>query len=146
MLRLELGPEVLDLDDHDNGIIVAVVDTGWPEAREEVYPLPDRDGVADYTRLMGQRVVSLTGTVAVTRTSGGRQRILDRLRRFCVPNVRPTLIIGLNQEQPRRITLRADQHSAPIIRPDSAAFACTWRSTDPRLYDLEVGRPSCSRL
>ena len=140
MLRLELGTERLDLDDHDNGIIVAVVDPGWPETREEVYALPDRDGVADYTRFMGQRVISLTGTVDETPTSGTRQQILDRLRRYCVPNVRPTLIVGLNDEAPRRIVLRADQHSAPISRPGSAAFACTWRSADPRFYDLEASR------
>ena len=54
-----------------------------------------------------------------------------------MPSVRPTLIVGLNDEDPRRITLRADQHSAPFSRPGSAAFACTWRSADPRFYALE---------
>ena len=137
MLRLELaGVEPLDLDDYENGLIVAQVDTGWPEVREVVDPLPDRDGVADSTRLMGQRVVSLTGT-AVATNGRSRQEVLDRLRRFCVPNVRPTLTVASPGEQPRRITLRGDQHSAPFVHPEGAAFAVSWRSADPRFYALD---------
>jgi hypothetical protein len=137
MLLLEMpGALPLDLDDYDNGLIVSQVDTGWPEVRDEVYPLPDRDGVADYTRLMGQRIVSLTG-VAIETKGRTRQQVLDRLRRFCVPNVRPTLTIASKGEQPRKITLRADAHSAPFLHPAGAHFTVAWASADPRFYELE---------
>lgn len=133
MLLLELPNVSLDLDDLNNGLYVDTVDTGWPEVRDEVYVLPDQDGVADYTKFMGQRVVSLTGTAVET---GGltRGQVLDRLRRFCVPNIRPTLTVAAKGEDPRKITLRSDAHSAPMMRPGSAKFAVAWRSVDPRFY------------
>lgn len=137
-LTLELDDDALELE-LENGIAAVVLDTGWPEVRAVTTPLPDRDGVADYTRYMGQRVVTITGEIVENETAR-RQAILDRIARYCTPGVRPTLVVALEDDQPRSIVLRAEAFSAPLTNLSGGrfAFSASWRSAnDPRFYALE---------
>lgn len=137
-LTLELDDDRLELE-LVNGIAAVVLDTGWPEVRDSVIALPDRDGVADYSRFMAQRVVTISGEI-IPNEQNGRQSILDRLARYCVPGVRPRLVVALAGDQPRAIVLRADAFSAPLehLSTGRISFAASWRSAnDPRFYALD---------
>jgi hypothetical protein len=132
-LTLGLGLEV-ELEDLAAGYGCAELNLGWPEARDEVYPLPDRDGVADYTRLMGARTIT-----AHLTAWGGRRGIDDIARRFApfiVPSARPVLHVILDDNVERVIALRASAFSAPITGPYHREITLGWTAPDPRFYDL----------
>jgi len=135
VLLLRLGTDTLDLSDYEhNGVYVAKVDIGAPSVREVAYDLPDRDGTLDMTSFVGGRLITLSGQIIASAAAGTRQQIMDRLTRYCRPNIRPTLTIALNDDVPRTITLRGDQCAAPIERPGRCPFAASWKAPDPRFY------------
>ena len=133
---LTLAGNELDLEDIDAGYGCSELNLGWPEAREETYPLPDRDGIADYTRLMGARVI----TAHITAWGEGRtiDDITRRFAPFVVPAARPQLHVVLdtpdNTYAERVIGLRASAFSAPIMGPYHREITLGWAAPDPRLY------------
>lgn len=131
--RLETadGTTVLELGDA-TGIYVAQLDLGFPTIRAVTQPRPDADGELDQTTHIGARGVTLSGTIVPpTGSTDTRQQILDRLLAFLNPAIRPYLVYQLEPDgDARRIRLRADQHTAPIVRPHSAGFSVSWRGPD----------------
>lgn len=144
--------------ERDEGIIVSELDIGFPAIRGVVEERPEADGEVDETAYIGARAVVLSGTIAgvpaistrtyrqlsyfgiyvapvpeeiVTTPAISRQTVMDRLRAFLRPDVRPYLIYRLEADgSERRIRLRADQHSTPIVRPGSAEFSVAFRGPD----------------
>lgn len=126
-LRLEAdGLDPFDLDDA-NGFDVASVDLGFPSIRATTAPRALADGEDDRTTYYGARAVVLSGTVVPSSTLT-RQEVLDRLRAFLNPRLRPILYFTLESTgAERRIILRGDASSAPIERPGSAKVTVGWK-------------------
>lgn len=114
----------------NTGIYVATLDLGFPTIRRVTQPRPDANGELDTTKHHGAKAVTITGTVVATLTET-RQEILDRLRAYMRPDLRPYLVFQLEPDGPiRRVRLSSDSHAAPIVRPNSSAFAASWRGPD----------------
>ncbi|HSS11143.1 MAG TPA: hypothetical protein VLL25_14750 [Acidimicrobiales bacterium] len=138
-LRLELGDDMIDLmDEAASGLIVTDINLGGPAVREVTAALPTRDGNYDTTRLLGPRVVTITGN-AVASALGSRQKALDNLARYCIAATRPRLVYTLSDDTaPRAVTLRASAWSAPYTIPDRSEVAVSWVAPDPVIYSLEI--------
>lgn len=129
-LRLEAD----GLDDFpltiDEGFSVDKVDLGFPEIRDVVIPNTGADGEDDQTEFIGARAVVLAGSIVPTDELA-RQEVLDRLRAFLNPRLRPYLVYELDDGTgERRIRLRGDAHSAPITTPGFAKVVVGWRGPD----------------
>lgn len=98
-----------------DGIALSQLDLGFPAIRAVTYPRADGDGEDDETAYHGARVVS----VALTMFRGGSAAavMVDRLRAFCGPKMRPRLVYRLNGQDERQATLRVTQQSAPVGLP-----------------------------
>lgn len=129
-LRLEAdGLATFPLEDSE-GFDVEQVDLGFPTIRAVTDSHANTDGETDLTAYIGARAVVLSGVIVPTETAT-RQEVLDRLRAFLNPKLRPYLVYVLDDGVPeRRIRLRADQHSAPIERPGFAQVTVGWRGPD----------------
>lgn len=139
VLTLTLGGYTLDLMDADNGFLIGEVDLGYPNVREDISPIPDRDGAWDDTLWFGQRVVSIRGTMMAGTPAGSRSRVYDSLAPFLVPAVRPVLTVAIDADvAPRTITLRASQLSAPANEIMASDFQAQWVSADPALYSAQA--------
>lgn len=137
-LRLELDGDMVDLmDEAASGLVVTDINLGGPAVREVTAALPTRDGNYDTTRLIGPRVVTITGN-AVRSALGSRQKALDNLARYCIARLRPRLIYTLEEDTaPRAVTLRASAWSAPYTIPDRTEFSVSWVAPDPVIYGLD---------
>lgn len=124
--RLVDGERVLVLDP-DAGYRVSQLDVGFPAARVVTQGRPGRDGEDDTTALHGASAVSMSVMLVP-----GAKTILalrDALRSFCHPGARPYLELDEDGTQ-RRIRLRADQQTAPIVSPTHQEMQLSWRAPD----------------
>jgi tail protein len=138
VLTLTLGAATLDLMDAANGFAVEQLDFGYPNVREDISPIPDRNGSWDDTAWFGQRVVSIKGTLLPT-SAGSRSKTFDTLAPFLVPSARPTLTFAVDADtSPRFFTLRAAQLSAPASNPTLTAFSAQWVAADPAAYSIQM--------
>ncbi|HVX20878.1 MAG TPA: hypothetical protein VHB02_06000 [Acidimicrobiales bacterium] len=147
MLQLVLGDVTLDLRDPDLGLVVQTVDIGAATPREVVTDLPGQDGSDDQTQYFATRVVSITG-VAGPGTAGSRSKVLDLLAPFLGLSVpRPQLIYALDEDvDPRYLTLRVGQWTAPAGPGAASAFAVQWKCADPIAYGLALNEVSLPPL
>ena len=124
--RLVDGERVLLLDS-DAGYRVSQLDVGFPAARVVTQPRPGRDGEDDTTGLHGASAVSMS----VMLVPGAKTIVAlrDALRSFCHPGARPFLVLDEDGTQ-RRIRLRADQQTAPIVSPTHQEMQLSWRAPD----------------
>src|SRR5215472_11494399 len=137
VLTLALGTLTLDLMDADAGYAIEQVDLGYPNVREDISAIPDRDGAWDDTLHFGQRVVSINGTL-LDVAAGSRSKAFDALAPFLVPAARPTLTWQLDGDvAPRTCVLRASALSAPASSPLLSKFQAAWVAADPAMYSLQ---------
>ena len=138
MIRLEhpaLDP--LDLDDRD-GFVCEELDLGAPVTRSVSESRPRADGTIDDTAYFGARAVSVTLAVFDGREYTRRQN-LDRLAAYCHPGLRPTLTFShLSTDEPRQVTLRAEQFSAPLNSPDMTRVMVSWVVPSGRIESARV--------
>lgn len=126
---LELGPV--------NGIYVEVLDLGFPTIRSSSSARTDADGEDDETARIGARPVTVSGYV-VAVAGFTKTDVLDRLRAFLHPRLRPFLVYVTEEGgAERRIRLRSSEHASPIIRPSSGTFSIGWRGPDG-VQELEL--------
>lgn len=91
-------------------ITLNTIDVPLPEIREVAEPRADDDGDVDTTELFGSRSASLEMEFYVTPAA-----LVDELKRFCHPGIRPYLYITDDEwTEDRRLWMRADTLSDPI--------------------------------
>lgn len=112
------------------GVSLATLDLGFPDVRDVEYPRADQDGSDDETAYIGPRVVSVTLDLFNAVELVGYY--LDRLRSFCAPNLRPSLIFKLAGQDERSALLRTTQQSAPLGLPrrSTVGVGAQWRCPD----------------
>ena len=137
VLQLQLGSVTLDLLNPATGVIANKVDLGYPVVREVKASIPTRDGSYDTTSLIGDRVVTIDGTFL--QSDDGtltRQQGVDALMPFLAPHVRPRLVVQVDTEPSRFVTLRASAQTGPHISPTFTTFTASWVAPDPIFYGL----------
>lgn len=123
------GLDTLSLDG-EHGIVVENLDLGFPAIRGVSQSRPSADGELDETAYIGARAVTISGNLEGAGVLN-RQQVLDRLRSFLRPDIRPYIVYQLEPDgDVRRIRLRADQHGAPIVAPNDVDFSASWRGPD----------------
>lgn len=96
------------------GVADTDLDFGFPETRAQVENRPNKNGTRDTTNLFGASAVSLTIELYKVGTTRG---LLDELRSFCYPGLRPYIYVADDEwTTERRALLRADMLSAPIAK------------------------------
>lgn len=129
------GGTTLDLMDDAQGFRVDEVDLGYPTVREDSFPWPARNGTNDQTRLVGERAVSISGSL-VPSPAGSRQKARHALAPFLDPAARSTLTYQIEADcTPRTITLRAAQLTGPFNNPSVSAVHIGFKAADPLAYD-----------
>ncbi|MCW3038473.1 MAG: hypothetical protein JWM31_378 [Solirubrobacterales bacterium] len=126
-MRLVNGSSTLELT-RETGYRVQKLDIGFPTVRPVSQGRTDRDGEDDTTELHGASAVSMDIKLFPTTTLTLTE-ILDSLRAFCHPKIRPYLVVERDGVE-RRIMLRADQQSAPITNPFVTEVQVAWRAPD----------------
>ena len=118
------GLEPLTLLDHPD-IDVEEFDVGEAEVREVANVRAGMDGEDDETQYHGGRVVSVSATVWDVS-------LVDRLRAFTRPSLRPVLTYRPEGASRRRLRLRASSSSAPLSAdlPTGVAVQVQWRAPD----------------
>lgn len=112
-----------------SGYYVRKLDLGFPEVRAAAEPLVQADGSDDWTEHHGARAVSLDLVLAPIDATPV-STLLDDLRAFCHPGLRPWLYYTLDDGLPRRMRLRADQQGGVFQRPGSLDLRAAWRAPD----------------
>lgn len=122
-----------------DGIALSTLDLGFPVVRAVTYDRADADGVDDETAYIGARVVSVNLTLF--RGSLAAAVMLDRLRAFCGPTKRPSLIYKLDGQDERQATLRVTQQSAPVGLPRKSLIdvQAQWSCPEGKLYSTLQG-------
>jgi hypothetical protein len=134
------------------GYNVQKVDLGFPAVRDDVDDRVQANGTDDRTAYHGARAVSLDVTlVPELGQDSTPHTLLDALTAYCRPGLRPYLYVPIDDGTERRIRLRADQRSAPFVRPGSLEVQVAWRAPDgvlegdlvehtlPATADVEAG-------
>lgn len=111
------------------GFRVSVLDIGLAEIRSNTYGRVDADGDDDTTRHHGAAAVSMQLLIKPTSDTTA-QALLDRLRGFCRPALRPYLYFDDEDGVERRIRLRPDQASTPWRMPGLREVQIGWRAPD----------------
>ena len=142
-LELELDELVLDLMDAGGGFRVASLDLGYPTVRADSTDAPDQSGSIDYTRLFGERAVTIAGSVLAS-DSGSRAAALEALGPFLDPAARPVLVYQLDTDvAPRSLVLRAAGLTSPLTAPYVTAFAASWVAPDGLAVGLDENSAIC---
>lgn len=112
-MRLVLGSDQLSLWDRED-LWVGELDVAFPEVREQAEDRTETDGTEDRTVNHGAAAVSLT-----VRLQGGTDAtVLDSIKRFMHPQLRPYLYVAdSNWQTERRLRLRSRQASSPFQMP-----------------------------
>lgn len=133
-LSLPAGPSV-DLMDDAQGFRVSELNLGYPAVREDINLAPGRHGTLDYTRLFGERAVTITGALVPSK-AGSRQKAWHALAPFLDPTVRSTLTYQVDDDvAPRTMTVRAAQASGPFDNPVTSMVSMGFKCADPLAYD-----------
>jgi hypothetical protein len=148
MLYLQTGSggAQLNLMDPTAGYVIEQVDLGYPDIRENANPRANADGLLDFTKFRGARVVSIVGSV-VPSSKGSRSKALDAFAPYLDPATRNFLYVQTDTDVPLRyVNIRASAFSAPFNHPSLSAFSIAWKAPDPLIYDstqktLLAGRP-----
>ena len=117
--------EPLDLDSLTGGFVCEELDLGSPAVRTVAVDRSRADGTTDDTAHFGARAVTVRLAVFDDADYTRRQN-LDRLASYCHPGIRPTLTFVDADSGPRRVTLRADQFTAPLSHPDMTRVQVSW--------------------
>ncbi|MGI5171868.1 phage distal tail protein [Spirillospora sp. CA-253888] len=131
------------------GIADSAWDFGFPDIRVTSEVRTDDDGEDDTTSFHGASAI----TAKLRLYQGSTRNILDELRGWCAPGLRPYLVVDDDEwTGPRRVRLRCDQHSAPIESGTGAmrdvqlgwkAPAGQWEALDEvEVPDLSADIPS----
>lgn len=113
----------LDLDWRtQDGIARVSWEIGVPEVREVTEGVVDGDGEWDQSAHHGASMLSLELAVFGPL----RDELIDRLRSFCQPRLRPVFGYEWNGTT-RRLVLRTDRMSAPRTNPGSDQVQMSWR-------------------
>lgn len=136
-LRLVEGTRELILDPA-HGYSRARLDIGFPAVRAVTQPRGGRNGEDDTTQFHGAAAVTLDLTL--NPAIGSLTALLDAVRSFCRPAARPYLVVERDGTQ-RRIQLRADQASSPLVDPTHQLAQISWRAPDGVMEALaeEIG-------
>lgn len=122
----------LDLMDEASSYRVATLEVGHPIVREQVAALPTRDGQADYTRLYGPRVVTVTGSFVPSTAGASRQKALQALAWWCQPRLRPRLVYAIDADcAPMWLGVRGSQLGSPHANVQVSPFTVSWVASDP---------------
>lgn len=143
VLRLELTDpatgtvtQSLDLMDAAGSFRVESLELAWPAVREVKANLPTRDGIFDTTTLLGERVVTIVGSI-IPAAGTARAAALNTLAGWAVPSIRPRLVYAVDAGMPtRQIGLRGQQLGAPFTNPAVSAFTVSWVAADPVAYSM----------
>lgn len=128
-LRLEAdGLAPFTLDDA-NGIRVAMLDLGFPDVRAVAADRVDQNGVDDDTAHHGASLVTIQATV-IRSDAHDVQEVVDRLGAFLNPRYRPYLYFDQDGISERRVRLRVDQLTRPIVAPHYRRVQVSWRAPD----------------
>lgn len=103
------GLPTLDLDNPDEGYVCEEWAIGPPAIRDVTENRTLANGTLDWTQFAGARAVTFTIVVfpnpALGLTTQGQ---IDRLSRYCRPDLRPTLTWTWQYDDPRMMVLRAN--------------------------------------
>lgn len=125
--------------DHANGWRVESVNVGSPVVATVVRGRPGQSGTINRTRLYRDRAITMH--LYLVPTDGiVRRTMLDQLKAFLRPDLRPYLILTEDESDPteRRIPLVSDQWSDPIIPFGAREILMSWRSAG----DIEAATQS----
>lgn len=128
--RIVDGDHELILTPSDS-IDVEEIDFGLPEVRAIQDPRTQADGTRDRSAYHGAAPVTISGRVWGNNieTPGN---VLDELRGFLHPRIRPWLIYQIDGQDERRIRLRADNHNAIMTGEADGLikYAVSWLAPD----------------
>lgn len=136
---LTLGTKTAQLHDEAAGIFCTSLDLGSPDVREVTNVRPDWDGIADSTRWMGGRVVSVSVS-AVASAGASIDAVAASYGPFMVPSARPVLHYVLDRAgTPERVmTVRPQMYSAIVDSPDVRQIQLQFVAPDPVAYSATV--------
>jgi hypothetical protein len=103
------GLPTLDLDDIDEGYVCEEWVIAAPAIREVIEPRTLANGILDWTQFTGARAVTFQVVVFPNPRLGlTTQGQIDRLARYCRPDLRPTLTWSWQHDDLRMMVLRAN--------------------------------------
>jgi hypothetical protein len=126
--KLSTATRTLDLMDAGQGFRISSLDLSFPSVREDVTDAPEQSGTIDTTAYFSSRAVTITGSI-VASASGSRTKSLELLSPFLDPAARPVLTYQTDADaDPRQMTLRAYQLSAPMDNPAATTWQAQWKA------------------
>lgn len=113
-----------------NGYAVQAIDTGFPEVRGIASNKTDADGTYDISAHFGARPVTLVVGLNPDVVSSTNQALVEALRAFMHPRLRPALYYTIDGGSERRIELRADQSTFvdQFVEVAYGFITCGWRA------------------
>ncbi|GAB3598630.1 hypothetical protein GCM10027586_00740 [Kineococcus gypseus] len=134
--RLEdpvLGVLLLDAE---HGFSAVTIDPGFPVVRVNAEDRPNANGQHDDTALFGARAVTVQALVMGTATTS-RRELVERVRAYCHPARRPTLVWHEGDGVERRADLRGEGATAPLTGSLGRELTATWSCPSGVLYAAE---------
>jgi hypothetical protein len=132
---LELGGNILALEDDAAGYYCTELNLGYPEVREVMHNRPGMSGADDRTQFFGSRAIA----AHITGRNGAltADQISTIFAPYMMPNLRPRLhyILDRPGEPERFITVRAANYAWPISGSRARSVELHWIAADPTMYD-----------
>jgi hypothetical protein len=132
---LELGNDILPLEDDVAGYYCTELNLGYPEVREVMNNRPDMSGTDDRSQFFGSRAVSanIDGRAGAMTAD----QIATVFAHYMLPHLRPRLHYVLERpgEPERFVTVRAANYTWPISGSKSRRVQLNWVAADPTMYD-----------
>lgn len=115
----------------DNGWRLEYLDIGSPVVAEVIQGRPDADGALDGSMFHRERAVTMQLWL-VPMDGVVRRSMLDQLKRFLHPRIRPYVIFAEDSTDPteRRVRLRASQWADPLISSAFRSVLVSWVAPD----------------
>jgi hypothetical protein len=136
---LELGSNILQLEDSSKGYFCESLDLGYPAVRDVTSNRPDQMGIDDRTSLFGARVI----TADIKALAGAGAQIDDvasDFGPFMNPASRPILHYVLDRPgyPERTVVVRASGYQWEVAGPSVREIHLSWVAADPIMRDATI--------